>query len=180
MKHIQISFFFFFLNRCTGCPSSVEFQSVHKFLIPVYHLVPTPHDLQHKNLMLLPPVYVLRREVMFSQVCVCSNFGRGGTPSQVWMGGTPFPGLYMEGGTSSGVWTGGVPHPRSGWGTPWAMTGWGTPQPGLDGAPLLSRTRWGYPPPQLDRAALRALATRRAVCLLRSCRRTFLFAIFLE
>ena len=33
--------------------------------------------------------YVVRREVMFSQVCVCSTFGGGGTPTQVWMGGVP-------------------------------------------------------------------------------------------
>ena len=28
----------------------------------------------------LPPAYVVRREVMFSQVCVCSTFGGGGYP----------------------------------------------------------------------------------------------------
>ena len=52
----------------------------------------------------------------------------------------------------------GVPPAGSGWDIPPARLGWGTP-------------------PQ-DRTAKRALATRRAVCLLRS-RRTFLFSLIL-
>ena len=63
-------------------------------------------------------------------------------------------------GTTSQVWTGGVPHPRSEWGVPHPRSGWGVPHPaGLDGVPFPpSKTVWG---------------TQRAVCLLRSRRRTF-------
>ena len=52
-----------------------------------------------------------------------SRWGRGGTPSQVWMGGLPHP----VDGTPSCWWGGGgrgVPHPRSRQG--------GNPIPGLD------------------------------------------------
>ena len=78
-------------------------------------------------------------------------------PVQDWMGyppsktgwGTPHPRLD------------GVPPSKVGWGTPPSKIGWGTPHPWLD----------GVSPP----LAKRALAMRRAVCLLRSHRRTFLF-----
>ena len=83
----------------------------------------------------LPPAYVVRREVMFSHVCVCSTFGGGGvTPSKIWKG---------------------VPHPTmTGWGTPPpAMTGWGWigyPPPWRDGVtpPTHHHDRMGYPPGQ--------------------------------
>ena len=59
---------------------------------------------------LLPPAYVVRTTggYVFTGVCLF-NFGGGGTPSQVWMGGYPIPGLYGRGvpGVSS--------HARSGW-----------------------------------------------------------------
>ena len=85
----------------------------------------------------LPPAYVVRQEVMFSQVCVCS--GRGVTPSQVRMGGYPIPGLVWGVAPRPGLdGRGGTPPARSGWwmGTPPAGSGWwgGTP-PGLDGVP---------------------------------------------
>ena len=91
-----------------------------------------------------PRMYV-RREVMFSRVCVCSTFG-GGTPSQgwpwgdapsqVWPRGYPIPGL-----------TRGVPHPSSGgiWGTPLTRSGWGTP-PDIGWGTPLTRSGWGTPP----------------------------------
>ena len=69
------------------------------------------------------------------------------------------------------MWTGGVLHPRSGQG--------GYPIPGLDrGVP--HPADGGYPHPRSgwrvpEGSAKRALATQRAVCLLRSRRRTFLF-----
>ena len=116
--------------------------------------------------------------------------GGGGTPSQVWVGGYPGQVWMVGGGTPSQVWVG-VPCPRSG----------GYPIPGLDGGGVPcprseggtpARSGWwggylGYPPgqvwmvgglpgvplPPLDRVGKRALATRRAVCLLRSRRRTF-------
>ena len=97
---------------------------------------------------------LLRREVIFSQACVCS-------------GGIPVAGSFL------GLW---YPNPSQrvpqswpgdgGGGTPVLAKGKGVPQPGQD---------WGTPPPQpLDRTPQRALATRRAVCLLFSRRRTFL------
>ena len=75
-------------------------------------------------------------------------------------GGVPHP---ADGGT----------HPKSGRGYPILLTGrlppskirtGGTPHPRLDGVPL----------PPHPSSAKRACATRRAVCLLRSRRRTFL------
>ena len=88
-----------------------------------------------------PRTYV-RREVMFSQVCLCSTFGggRGGTPSQVWLGGD----------TPSQVWLGGVPHPRSTWGTPPDL-GWGTSLDLGRGTP--PELGWGNPPRQISVAS---------------------------
>ena len=119
----------------------------------------------------------------------------GGYPDQVWMvGGLPHPRL---GGTParSGWW--GVPGVP-----PWARSGWWgvlplppwldgvPPPPWLNGVPLppTTMTEWGtphhdkmgYPSPWLDgvppphQHSKRVLATWRAVCLLRSRRRTFL------
>ena len=122
--------------------------------------------------------------------------GGGGTQSQVQMGGTP---SYWGGTHSSSGW--GVPHPRSkwggvthptdegtpiqdqdrgypgvtGWGTPLYKIEWGTLRPRLDGVPPCSRLDGVPPPPSGDWSAKRALATRRALCLLYSSRRTFLF-----
>ena len=77
--------------------------------------------------------------------------------SHLWGRGYPVPGLDM----------GEVPHPRSGWGYLHPEI---PPCPRLDGVPLPpSKTEWGTHP-----SAKGALATRRAVCLLRSRRRTFL------
>ena len=92
--------------------------------------------------------------------------GRG-YPSQIRMG---YPGQVRTGGMQPGqdegypgqVRTGGTPA-RSGWVYP--GQGWGTPHPGM-----------GYPPLQ-DRTADGVLDAWRAVCLLRSCKRTFLFTI---
>ena len=81
---------------------------------------------------------------MFSQVCVCSTFGVGGTPSQVWRGGYPISGLdggiphpmSGQGGIPSQVWKGG-PHPRSWWGVPHPRSGWGdTPSQVWEGTPF--------------------------------------------
>ena len=80
----------------------------------------------------------------------------------------------------------GVPHPKSGWGVSPSQTGWGTPCPRLDGYPQ-SKTGWGTPCPRLDGVFPiqnwmgyplphpRLDAMQQAVCLLHSCRRTFLF-----
>ena len=91
-------------------------------------------------------------------------------------GGYPIPG---PGGG------GGLPHPADR-GYPIQVTGQGrvlhpmSPGPGLDGIPPPpSPGLNGVPPPQSgDRAEKQALATRRAVCRLRSRRRTFLYSQF--
>ena len=58
-------------------------------------------------------------------------------------------------------------------GTP-IKTGWVYPASELDGC-IPWQDRMGHPPSPGDRAAERILATRRAVCLLRSHKRIFLF-----
>ena len=62
-------------------------------------------------------------------------------------------------------------------GTPVIAMGYpilGYPQPGQDGVPPSSQVRMGY---ASGTTSERALATRQAVCLLRSRRRTFLFYV---
>ena len=81
---------------------------------------------------------------------VCPHLrGGGGYPVPSLNGGTPSQ--VQMGGTPSEVWMGGYPPPPS-------------------------KTGWSNPPPRSEK---RAFATRRAVCLLRSSRRTFLFPRFL-
>ena len=64
-----------------------------------------------------------------------SGLGEGGTPSQVWLGGYPIPGLAREIPHPRSRRGEGVPHPRSGWGgtqgTPPTRSGWVTPPPGM-------------------------------------------------
>ena len=115
--------------------------------------------------------------------------GRGGTRSQVQMGVPP---IQLTGGTQSQVQAGvplpanGVPHSADG-GVPHPAGSYPILDPGggippSRGGESHPRSKWGSPPiqdwmgyPQSgDRAAYRALATRRAVCLLRPRRRTFL------
>ena len=137
---------------------------------------------------------------MFSQARVCSLLDGEGTSIQLTRGGvTPIlpNGRYLI------LSNGGNPDPRSGdtlgypqlgldglppsanWmGVP--RTGWGYPPSGLDGSVPIG-TGWGYtlpihwdwmgvsPLPSGHRAAQQALAMQRAVCLLRSCRRTFCY-----
>ena len=113
-----------------------------------------------------------------------SDLDRGGTPSQVQTG-EGYPILLMGGypiKDQDGGYLGWVPTlSKIGWGTPPIQT-WdgGVPpsRPGMGGTPIQD---WmGYPPcPRLDGvfppSAKQALATRQAVCLLHSRRRTFLF-----
>ena len=115
---------------------------------------------------------------------ICLSTGGGGTPARSrwegvpWPGpdggvpppgpdrGVPWPGL--DGGTRGGV----SPLPQQVWGIPpparwgWGYTRWGTPPPHGDGV---------TPPPPPVRTTEGVLATWRAVCLLRSRRRTALF-----
>ena len=130
----------------------------------------------------LPPAYVVRQEVIFSRVCFCSGGGGGGTLVPGSLPG-PFRGDTRVLGSFPGFWfqvlSGG--YPSSSWGYP--SPGWGLFQ--KRDTPI--QVRMGYPPPPtrtevplpppLDRTAEQALATRRAVCLLRSRRRTFLFRV---
>ena len=111
---------------------------------------------------LLPPAYVVRREGnVLTRVCpsICLSTRGGGThipqcfatfPRMPWgsRGGVPWPGGYPGWGGYPG--RGGYP-------------GWGGYLAG-----------GGYP----VRTTLGVLATRLAVCLLRSRRRTFLFTLF--
>ena len=112
-----------------------------------------------------------RECTVFTGVCLFTPAGGGGYPfpDPGGGGGPPPPG--PEKGYPLPPRTGkGVPHPPT-WtwegGTPTSPT----PGPGK-GTP--SKTRWGTPLVR-DRATYRALATWRAVCLLCSRRRTFLF-----
>ena len=75
--------------------------------------------------------------------------GQGGTPSQVWIGGYPIPGLdgeYKHFPRMDGVPPSegcGTPLSRTGWAAPLSRTGWGTP--------TQSKTEWVPPPnPRLD------------------------------
>ena len=114
-----------------------------------------------------------------------SGFG-GGARSQVQTGGGvyPIPGLAGGEGTPSSGLDGGIPSCWWG-GTPFNIKMGGYPHPGLDGVPPhprldgvppTSKAGWSNPPPSSeDRSAQRALAMWRAVCLLRSRRRTFLW-----
>ena len=116
----------------------------------------------------LPPAYVVRREVMFSQVCVCSTFGGGGgypiqlmggggggVPHLSSPGGYPIPGLdggYPLARTRCHTpqdWMG-YPLARIVWCAPLTRTGCSTPpspQPGLDGVPPPRPGLDGVPPP---------------------------------
>ena len=153
-NHLSLSFIHIFVTASSGLPS----------------------DPSNSPWSFLPPAFPTGCwKVMFSQVSV---YYRGeGVP---W--GTP-PG--QDGGTLGyPPDRTGYPLPRNGvppaWtrlslqqglGYPPAMSGWGCP-PG--------RVRMGVPPSQdwgttlQDRTAEWALAMQQAVCLLRSCRRTFL------
>ena len=85
--------------------------------------------------------------------------GGGGYTSQVQMGGTPGQGFPCPGMGYT---------PSQGWGTPLS---WDGVPPGQDGVP--PSQGWGTP--LQVRITEEVLATRLAVCLLRSCWRTFSF-----
>ena len=127
------------------------------------------HTYRITNLILLPPAYVVWREVMLAQVCVCStlggypipihphpylslsggggtrsSLGRGGTLIQPWMGGTPslsipFPIHPCLGGYPIQPWMG-DPNPALDGGVPQLWMG-DTPSPGGYPIPCLG----GYP-----------------------------------
>ena len=102
-------------------------------------------ELPHKSL--LPPAYVVRREVMFSQVCVFSGVrGTGPSGPRSLLGEGWYPcslGLWSQ--TLSWVGGGGTPVLVRGWGYLCPRTWLGTPPPGpVQGTPYPStRTRTG-------------------------------------
>ena len=113
---------------------------------------------------LLPPAPVGWEKLIVS-LCLFVHRGRG--YPHPWMGEVPPPGQveYLIPGRR-GIppvqpWMGEYPHPDR-----------GVP-PSSDG--VLHLSRWGYlPRPGMGLPPRQGLSTRRAVCLLRSCRRTFL------
>ena len=111
----------------------------------------------------------------------------GGYPSYWFFPRSQVPGPFPE------VLQSEVPQARTGWGNPWSgldgvspifRTGWGTPMartgwhtsPGQDWMGYLpDQDRIGYPPPsETEQQSEYILATWRAVCPLRSRRRTVL------
>ena len=104
-------------------------------------------------------------KVIFSQASVRPHpRGGGGTP--IWTTGRGIPHSQVR------MW--GYPGYPRGWGTP-CQDSMGVPLPllGLDGIPPIE-TKWAPPPPVRGRSGDKA-AMRRAVYLLHSCSRTFLF-----
>ena len=78
-----------------------------------------------------------------------------GTPSQVWIGGGyPFPGLDGMGVSPSDVWMGGTPFPGLDWGYPLQMVWVGDTPSQVRTGRHLSRTGWVYPHPDLGRGPL--------------------------
>ena len=134
----------------------------------------------------LPPAYVVRREGNSFTLFVCPHRGGPGPPRGGYLTGYPPGGSgYPPGGVQvppprGGTWLGTPPGgyltryplPPGGLGTP-PGGGPGTP-PG--GVPDRVPPRGGSP----GRTTEGVLTTRRAVCLLRSRRRTFLFNLILK
>ena len=126
----------------------------------------------------LPAAYVVRREVMFSQVCVCSGGGprfypRCLVPDSFPGGHTVSGPMSFLGGTPV-LGGGGLPQDR---GTPQTGQDWGTPLWDRTGVPL-SGTGLGYPwlgqdwgtPASQDRTWIPpfpGLVMPRVVCLVR-------------
>ena len=135
-------------------------------------------------------------KALFSQVSVCSHQGggipspshnisihwshvlSGGTPTQSWWGGgAP---IWSQWRYHHPVLTGGAHRVQTGVSIQVRM-GYSRIGPGLDGG--YPHQDWmgvplPPPPPKGDRGAEWVLGTRRAVCLLRSRRRTFLLELF--
>ena len=117
---------------------------------------------------------------MLSQACVFSTFRGGGGVLHLAHGVDGVPPLPPSAQQWGGVGGGVVTPSSQQWGTPSLLMGLGTsilPDEGHQ-----DWTGWHTPPPPPrhpsgDRAAERTLATQRAVSLLRSRRRTFLFSI---
>ena len=72
----------------------------------------------------LPTAYIVQREVMFSQVSVCSGGGGRSIPARSSRDGVPLPGP-AGGGNPSQVQT--WDYPGQEWSTPWAGMGYPNP-----------------------------------------------------
>ena len=136
----------------------------------------------------LPPTYVVRREGNSFTLLVCSHLGGYPYPimlcniTQNAMGQTARGGYPARSSWEGGTLPGGGGGCPAGWGVPC----WGVP---CQGGTLPGGAQVGFPPPQPGqdggvpcrgggypvRTTEGVLTTRRAVCLLRSRRRTFLF-----
>ena len=107
--------------------------------------------------------YTLGRSVrLYTDECVVD--GGTGLMGPCSIRGTPLAGL--DGGGGEDIW-----------GNPLARSGWGTPPPGLDGVPphhgwmgYPPMTEWGPPHTSIGSTSYML----QVVCLLHSCRRTFL------
>ena len=106
----------FFQLKNTG-NISAEFRSNQR--------TPTANNSINLNMTYYRPRTYVRREVMFSQVCVCSTLGGGGYPIPGLAGGTPSQFR-------------GVP--------PWTRSGWGIPPDLGQDTPPPTRSGWGPPP----------------------------------
>ena len=151
------------------CPQIIHNFIIHRSVVryrmrPVNLLALTPLDI--KNPIFTARVRSTREGNVYTWECL-STGGGGYLP---WPGGGGAPTLQLMGGTYLGLGgtclgQEGVP-PLEG-GVPTSireyLPGWGYP---------LARTEWGAPLPGRDNRGV--LDTRRAVCLLRSRRRTFL------
>ena len=173
---------------------NIEFLNIYQLSNMAIH-TRQPNDFSTKYVLFLPPTYVVRGKVLFSQVSVCLHL-RGYLP---WMGGGGVPtldgrGTYLgwERGTLLG-WLKGIPTldglrgylPWMGWGG--TNLGWGRrylPWMGREYLPWMGRgtyLEWGggtYLGWGGGGDAYPLQVMPRTVCLLHSCRRTFLFQYY--
>ena len=141
---------------------SMQYENLHTILYNLFLsfcVLPTMSTL----ITFLPHAYVVRRQVKFSQVCVCSIFGAGGVPHPRYgpeggglpipgldgAGEYPIPGLDGAGGYPIPGLDGGRLYPlaTTRWSTPLEKTEWVTPWPGPDGEPPRPELDGVTPPP---------------------------------
>ena len=158
-------------------------------MVPPKHVLPNLPAKQNWQiwqllLSFLPPAYVVRGKVMFWQASVLPSIHlsvhRGGYPYPIMLCNISQNAMRQRGGTQTppGGYPGQVPPPG---GTRIRYPPGGVPGPprGVPGPPQ-GGTRVRYPPGGYpDRTTEGVLTTRRAVCLLRSRRRTFLLFLSL-
>ena len=169
--HLQITKRFLFLFKILLVPEKIKYSEQQLTIFP-------PNTQQYT--FFRSRMKYERGYYLYLGMSVCSAPGGGGTPmlpdgeylNLANGGGGVTPKLRLDGEPPCQDWIR-YPPVRTGWGTPpcqdWMgippliKTGWGSPRPSVR-----------PPPPSGDRATGQALATLRAVCLLRLRRRTFL------